>query len=126
MNEDLYLKQIEEQQFVTPKDKLGYVEEYIIIKCDGAKNILLKYSLSNSLDDIKTAIFNRTGVNLKLEKAKWRMNPRLSASVKHLMNKHQVLYSMTTFCEGSVKVIIINMRVGDKWFYTSYDEQKSN
>ena len=125
MNENFELKQIDEQQFVTTKEKLGFAEEYIVVKCDDPKDdVFLNYSLSNSLDDIKIAIFNRTGLDLKLEKSKWVYNSYLSVSVKQLMNKHQVSYSMTTYCEGKVRIITINMRVGDDWFITRYVELK--
>ena len=125
MNEDLELQQIDEQQFITTKDKLGYAEEYIVVKTDNPKDdVFLNYSLSNSLDDIKIAIFNRTGLNIKLEKAKWIYNSYLSISVKQLMNKHQVSFSMTTYNEDKVGVICINMRVGDNWFITRYAELK--
>jgi hypothetical protein len=64
-----------EQQFLTPKDILGYAEEYIVVKHEKKKkNVLLNYSLSNNLEDIKIAIFNRTGLNLKIENAKWTLN----------------------------------------------------
>jgi len=116
---------INNKMLITSKDKYGYAEEYIIVEFDDPKdNILLSYSLSNSLDDIKIAIFNRTGLNIKIEKAKWTMNSYLSVSVKHLMNKNQVTYSMTTYIEGKVKIITINMRVGDNWFITRYAEHK--
>ncbi|MCL2208966.1 MAG: hypothetical protein FWC19_10110 [Treponema sp.] len=122
---DEKLKEIDEHQFITPKDQLGYAEEFITIKCGKPdENLLLNYSLSNSLEDIKMAIFKRTGLEIKVEKAKWYINPYLSISVKHLMSKHQVTYSMTTFYENTVRVISINMRVGDNWFYTSYGEIK--
>ena len=125
MNENLESQQFEEQQFVTTEDKLGYAEEYIVVKADDLKNDkLLNYSLSNSLDDIKIAIFNRTGLKLKLEKSKWIYNSYLSISVKQLMNKHQVSFSMTTYNRDKVKVICINMRVGDNWFFTKYLEIK--
>jgi hypothetical protein len=125
MNENIDLKQLEEQQFLTTKEKLGYAEEFIVVKCDEPKDdIFLKYSLSNSLDDVKIAIFNRTGLNLKIEKAKWVINTYLSISVKQLMNKHKVTYSMTTYHEDKVRIICINMRVGDNWFNTRYAELK--
>jgi len=114
-----------EPQFTIAKDKFGYAEEFIVVKSDEPKNdLLLKYSLSNSLDDIKIAIFNRTGFNIKIEKAKWVFNSYLSISVKHLMNKHQVFYSMTTYYEGKVRVVCINMRIGDNWYFTRYAELK--
>jgi len=124
MNENIEPK-IDEQQFLTTKEKLGYAEEHIVVTFDDPKeNVLLNYSLSNSLDDIKIAIFNRTGLNLKLEKAKWSLNPYLSISVKQMMNKHHVLFSMTTYYEEKVRIIAINMRVGDNWFLTIYAESK--
>ena len=116
-------KEIEAYQFLTPKDQLGYAEEYISIKSDNPDEILfLNYSLSNSLEDIKIAIFKRTGLDIKLEKAIWKLNPYLSISVKYLMNKHQVTFSMTTFYEETSRIICVNMRVGDNWFHTSYCE----
>jgi len=116
---------LDEQQFVTTKEKFGYAEEYIVVKYDKQKfDLLLNYSLSNSLDDIKIAIFNKTGLNLNIEKAKWVFNSCLSINVKHLMNKHLVSYSMTTYYEGKVRIICINMRVGDNWFITRYTELK--
>ena len=116
---------LDENQFQTMKSKYGYAEEYIVVEFDEPKeNVLLSYSLSNSLDDIKIAIFNRTGLNIKIEKAKWTLNSHLSVSVKHLMNKNQVNYSLTTYYEGKIRIITINMRVGDNWFITGYIEDK--
>jgi len=116
---------LDEHQFETTKSKYGYAEEYIVVELDDPKdNILLSYSLSNSLDDIKIAIFNRTGLNVKIEKAKWILNSFLSVNVKHLMNINHVTYSMTTYLEGKVRIITINMRVGDNWFITRYAEHK--
>ena len=118
---DEKFKEIDEQQFITPKDQLGYMEEYIIINHNNPNdNLMLNYSLSNSLEDIKIAIFRRTGLEIKLEKAKWQINSYLSVSVKNLMIKHQVLYSMTTFYEKKNRVIVINMHVGDNWYFTGY------
>jgi len=110
---------MEEQQFLTTKDVLGYAEEYIIIEKDKR---LLNYSLSNSLDDIKIAIYARTGLNIDLDSAYWQININLSTSVKHLMNKHCVTYSMTTWDEEEVRNLFVNMRVGDKWFLTRFNE----
>jgi len=121
---DEKLKEIEEYQFITPKEQLGYLEEYIIIKLGKPNNLLLNYSLSNNLEDIKIAIYIRTGLDINLEKAKWFFNPRIPISVKHLMNKHKVSYSMTTYYEKTFRIININMRVGDKWFYTCYGEKE--
>jgi len=38
------------------------------------------------------------------------------------MNKHQVTYSMTISHERKVRLICINMRVGDNWYFTRYAE----
>jgi len=123
MNENSELKQIDEHQFLTTKDKLGYAEEYIVVKHDNPKNdLLLNYSLSNSLEDIKIAIFNRTGLNINIEKAIWKLNSSLTISVKHLMNKHKTSYSMTTYNVKKDRIIVINMRVCDNWFIAKYEE----
>jgi hypothetical protein len=115
---------MDEQQFLTTKDVLGYAEEYIVVE---EIQRLLNYSLSNSLDDIKTAIYARTGLNFDLNNAYWEINPYLSISVKHLMNKHRVKYSMTTWYEEKEKrrYLVVNMRVGDKWFLTRLNEDKN-
>jgi len=109
-----------EQQLLTPKDVLGYAEEYIVVQ---DTQELLNFSLSNSLDDIEMAIYARTGFNVYLDKAYWRINTGLSINVKHLMNKHCANYSMTTWNEKEKsRDFVVNMRVGDKWYYTSYSE----
>ncbi|MCL2791888.1 MAG: hypothetical protein FWD87_02245 [Spirochaetaceae bacterium] len=106
-----------EESFITPKDKLGYAEEYIVVN-----NQLLKYSLSNSLEDIEIAIYARTGHNVDLKKEFWEQNPSLSASVKHLMNKHHVNHSMTILRKKTNRKIIINMRASDNWYITEFTE----
>jgi len=106
----------------TPKDNKGYVEELIIL--DKTKGIY-KFSLSNNLEDIEIAIFDRTGYEIDLNTAYWRLNNDLSIIVKHLMNKHNVNYGMT-ICENNKKSIIINVRANGQWFITGYDEYKSN
>ena len=110
---------MQKQQFLTPKDTLGYAEEYIVHGEDEDKE-LIKFSLANSLDDIKIAIYARTGLNIDLDNAYWELNPKSSTKVKHLMNKHRVAYSMTTYQEDDCEFMRINMRVGDKWFNTNF------
>jgi len=102
-----------------PTWKKGCIEEMVILN---ETNEVYKYSFSNSLDNIRTAIYARTGHNINLEKAVWKQNRGLSISVKRLMNFHNVNYSMTTDIKDDVKFIAVNMRVGDKWFITGYDE----
>jgi hypothetical protein len=123
--DEIHKLELDENQFQTMKSKYGYAEEYIVVDMgDPRENVLLSYSLSNSLDDIKIAIFNRTGLNIKIEKAKWTLNSQLSVSVKHLMNKNQAAYSMTAYPKGKFRFITINMRVGDNWFITGYIENR--
>jgi len=102
-----------------PTWQKGCIEEMVIL--DETKEVF-KYSFSNSLDNIRTAIYARIGKNINLEKAVWKQNTRLSISVKHLMNFHNVNYSMTTDVIDNLKYVVVNMRVGDKWYITGYDE----
>jgi len=110
-----------EQKFLTPKDVLGYTEECIF---DETFQQLLNYSLSNNLDDIKIAIYTKTGLNIKLDDAYWQLCKDTSTSLKHLMNKHRVTYSMTTWYNEKEKCryFFVHMRVGDKWFFTVFYE----
>jgi len=103
----------------SPMIKNGCIEEMVILH--GSKEVL-KYSFSNSLDNIKTAIFARTGRYINIEKAVWKQNPKLSISVKHLMNHHNVNYAMSTDIRNKERYIAVNMRVGDNWYITGYDE----
>ena len=113
----------EEHSLTTPKEQNGYTDEIIII--DGT-DLLLKYSLSNSIEDIKTAVYARTGCNVDLANASWKLNPVLSVSVKELMNKHCVIYSMTTWIKGKNKQLVVNMHLDDKWFITGFKEIKGS
>ena len=110
---------MDEQQFLTPKDVLGYAEEYIVVE---EIQELLNYSLSNSLDDIKIAIYSRTGLDIDLNNAYWQLNTHLSTSVKRLMKKHRVIYSMTTWYEEEERVrhLCVNMHVVDQYFLASF------
>jgi hypothetical protein len=111
-----------ENPLAIPTWEKGYIEEMVIL--NETKDVL-KYTFSNSLDNIKLAIYAKTGHNINLEKAVWRLNPGLSISIKHLMNFHNVIYSMTTNIRNKVKSVVVNMRVGDKWYITGYDERES-
>jgi len=120
MSEDNYrINEMPKNLLSIPTWQKGCVEEMVIL--DETKEVL-KYSFSNSLDNIRTAIYARTGKNINLEKAVWKQNSRLSISVKHLMNFHNVNYSMTTDVIDNLKYVVVNMRVGDKWYITGYDE----
>jgi len=106
-----------------PEWKNGCIEETIIL--DESKEVYT-YSLSNSLDCIIMAIYSRTRHNVDMKEALWRLNTRLSVSVKHIMNVHNVNFSMTTGIRGEVKFLVVNMRVGDNWFITGYNEINGN
>jgi hypothetical protein len=96
----------------------GCIEETVILKETGE---VYKYTFSNSLDAVKIAICSRIGKNnIDLENAVWRQNPNLSISVKNSMNTHNVNYSMTINTKGEERYVYVNMRVGDKWYITSY------
>jgi hypothetical protein len=79
----------------------------------------LLYSLSNNLGEIEQAIIARTGYKVDLGSVQWRLNTGLSASVKNLMNKHNVNYSMTTWKEDGADYIIVNKRAGNEWYVYS-------
>jgi hypothetical protein len=82
-------------------------------------NEIYKFSFSNNLDDIKLAIFSRTGHEINLNEAYWRLVPHLNISIKHLMSSHNVNYSMTIDDDNSV---IIYMHTKDNWLITGYDK----
>jgi hypothetical protein len=116
-------KILNEQPFITTKEKLGCTEEYIIVKNEKSEdNLLLNYALSNSFEDIIIAIYARTGKIVNLDNTFWHINSKLSVSVKHLMNNQRVNYSMTILGTEPNRSIIVNMRVGDKWFLADYNE----
>ncbi|MCL2042951.1 MAG: hypothetical protein FWG89_02295 [Treponema sp.] len=104
----------------------GILEKTILLE---ELNENFTYSLSNSLDYIKSAIQTRFGKKVNLEKAVWKPNPHLSESVKKLMNEHNVNYSVTIIEKESEELmydryLIVNMRSGDRWFYSNYFEIK--
>ena len=93
-------------------------EEEIILEFAGQEN-LLKYSLSNSIEEIEKSIYKRIGQNIpNLHEVDWKLNTGLSPSVKTLMNKYDVNYSMTTYTIENAygRHLVVNRRVGDKWF----------
>ncbi|GBU27288.1 hypothetical protein R84B8_00817 [Treponema sp. R8-4-B8] len=108
-----------EYLLIAPTWQKGCIEEMVILE---ETRVVLKYTFSNSLDNIRTAIYARTGHKINLEKALWKQNNRLSISVKNLMNFHNVNYSMTTEITDNVRFVAVNMRIGDRWFITGYDE----
>ena len=115
---------MQKDKFITAKDYLGYAEEYLIINSENNKEFeLLKFSLSNSLDDIKNAIYARTGHNIDLDKAYWRQYIDLPVSAKHLMDSQHVNFSVTTMDVDKGRLIIVIMRANkNKWFETKFFE----
>ena len=96
-------------------------EEEIFVE---GTDMLLRYSLSNDLQEIERAIQNRTDFSISLSNIAWVLNPELSISVKNLMNRLNLNYSMTTWNEGIYRYVIVNRRVGNNWFiyqYTLFD-----
>jgi hypothetical protein len=86
---------------------------------------LLKYSLSNDLDEIVKKIYTIINYSINSNNLDWKLNPSLSISVKKLMDKHSVDYSMATYLEGSYRHIIINRRVGEQWFISGFSTQNT-
>jgi hypothetical protein len=93
------------------------IEKEILVDDGKGSGMLLKYSLSNYLAEIRQAIKARTKTAFDLDDIAWVLNADLSESVKKLMNENDVDYSMTTYLVGSIRRTIINRRMGNKWFY---------
>lgn len=100
--------------------QVKYFEENIYIEGYG----YLKYSFSNSFEEIKKSILRRTGkYNLNfINGLEWYLNQNLSDNVKNLMNKYNINYSMTMYNKGINRVIIINKRIGSEWRVAIFDE----
>ena len=96
-----------------PEEQLGYYEKTIFL--EEVKHLFV-YSFSKTFDGIKEAVFERTGFNLTLKKAKWKINSAISKTIKDFMIANQVDYSMTTWHEGGISNIIVNKRTGNEWF----------
>jgi len=95
------------------------IEEEITLKETGKK---YTYSLSNNLSDIEAAIRARTGFRVILDDMVPNLNPALSISVKEMMNKHNVDYSMTIFHHLDNLCAVINGRVQDEWLSALFNE----
>ena len=108
---------MQEQISLTTIKPSGCIEEQITI--DG-ENLL--YSLSNSLEDIEIAIFQRTEQNINLKAANWTINKRLASSVKLLMKKYQSRYSYVIRNKSNTRDLVVNMHANDEWFITGFTE----
>jgi len=101
----------------TQKWKTEYWEEDIYVETYG----VLRYFLSSDLNRIKNAIIGRIGRQI-FDQIEWSLNTNLSENVKKSMNKHDVNYSMTTYIEDSNRIVIINRRNGNNWYYARYKD----
>jgi hypothetical protein len=99
-------------------------EKEIFVDYGDGSGMLLEYSLSNDLAEIEHAIKARVGVDFSLDNIGWRLNPVFSESVKELMTKHDINYSMTTILEGTVRSIVINRRMENEWFVYLMDSEE--
>ncbi len=106
-----------EKSFLIPTFEKGYIEEIVII---AETRELRKYLFSNNLDNMEIAIYERTGLIINLEKAIWKQNAVISVSVKRLMYLYNVNYSFSTGINDKENFVVVNMRVGDKWFITGF------
>jgi hypothetical protein len=97
-----------------PNSNNTLIEEEIFVE---GTDSFLKYSLSNSISEIEKAINSRAGRDIDLKKVGWTLNYGLSVSVINLMNKHNVNYSMTTYLKNGRRVIVVNRRVENRWYY---------
>jgi hypothetical protein len=106
------------------KNQREYMEEEIYVENVG----LLKYSLSNDLVVIVNAVADRAGyiIDDPINTVVWVLNTKLSENVKEAMIKHSMNYSMTIVSEGSVKIVMINRRMGNNWYITAYEVNLEN
>jgi len=83
---------------------------------------LYNYTISNNLSEIEYAINKRTGYFINLENVNWQLNPNLATEVKELMNKYNVIYSMTFWSdyENDIINIVINKQLNSEWFSALY------
>jgi len=103
-------------------DNSSNIEKEITLIETGTRHL---YTLSNDLNIIKEAIFNRTGHNVNLTNLIPKINPSLSVSVKKIMNEYDVEFSMTTEIESKIRWIWINRRVHNEWFTVILKENLS-
>jgi len=111
-----------DMDFIFPDTIQQYHEECIekIIEVEGFGE--LKYFLSNNLVDIEKAIFTITGFNRYLGNAKWYKNKELSSNVQNIMDKYQVIYSMTIFYEEGIRRLVVNKHFENDWLISSFAE----
>jgi curved DNA-binding protein CbpA len=100
-------------------NRKNFTEEEIYVENKG----YLKYTLSNNLSVIINEIYNRMRCTIPDNPSQilWELNPGLSPNVRWSMNKHNQNYSMTSFFENSIEIVIINKRSGSNWYYAGYE-----
>jgi hypothetical protein len=91
------------------------LEKNIYVDFGNSMGKNLEYSLSNDLAEIEESIKIKTKLKFGLDEVDWRINPRLSESVKILMSENNVNFSMTTYYESPFRIITINKRTDEKW-----------
>ena len=95
-------------------------EEEIFVE---GPDLLLRFYLSNDLNEIQETINTRFGVNIDLRNVSWKLAEDMSESIKELMTRNNVNFSMTLITRMSVfmKEIIVYRFVQNRWFkYTHY------
>jgi len=113
---------MDKQFFTTKKDILEYEEDFII---DKKTHELIYFSLSNKFDAINFIFHANTGLKIDLNNAYWQIGSRISNSIKNLMIKHRVNYSIAILEDEKEKskYLVIFIRAGDKWFFKFYSER---
>jgi hypothetical protein len=90
-------------------------EEEIFVE---GSDLLLRFSLSNDMNEIQEAINTRFGVNIDLRNVSWERAENISESIKELMGRNNVNISMTliTTMGGFAKAVIVFRHFQDRWF----------
>jgi hypothetical protein len=90
-------------------------EEEIFVE---GPDLLLRFYLSNDLNEIQKAINTKFGVNIDLRNVSWELAEETPESIKELMTKNNVNISTTliTALSGFAKEIIVYRLVQNRWF----------
>ena len=100
-------------------NKPTFIEEDIYVETIGN----LKYTLSDDLNAIIIEIYNRFRCTLPdgLLEIPWNINPALSPNVQKAMQKYNFSYSMTSYKEGPIAVIVINKMAENNWYIAGFE-----
>ena len=90
-------------------------EEEIFVE---GPDLLLRFYLSNDLNEIQGAIDTKFGVNIDLKNVSWELAEKTSESIKELMTRNHVNISMTliTTLSGFIKEIVVYRFAQNRWF----------